>query len=319
MYHYVRPDAVELPHLAYLRLRDFELQLDHFDRTYGFVSREAFTRWVAGGSAPEGVLLTFDDALRDHVEHVLPALKARGLFGIFYAPSGPIMTGEILDVHKVHLALGKIGGNDVLAWLGANAPDILPPRHMRNGASTTYAKQSSDDSTNFVKHLFNWQLTPEQRRPILDALINHAFLGAAPDWRTHYFDETGLRELVDAGMGVGPHGHAHLVSSRVAAERERQEIETSCAFVDRAGGSRMWGYCYPYGAPEAIAETTKQSVADAGCPFAFAVAARDIRAPLAESDRYALPRHNCSALPHGTASFGAGAPARNPFEPAHAR
>jgi hypothetical protein len=33
------------------------------------------------------------------------------------------------------------------------------------------------------------------------------------------------------------------------------------------------------------------------------VDAADISTPLSASARYALPRHNCNALPHGTASF----------------
>ena len=57
MYHYVRPVAPDLPHFPYLSLADFDRQLDYFAGDYGFVSREAFTRWVAGGPAPEGVLL----------------------------------------------------------------------------------------------------------------------------------------------------------------------------------------------------------------------------------------------------------------------
>ena len=125
MYHYVRPEVCGLPHFPYLSLADFECQLDDFARRYGFVCREDFVRWTEGGPAPEGVLLTFDDGLRDHAEFVLPALQARGLFGLFYVSSGPALTERILDVHKVHLALGRLGGPAALAWLKANAPDCL--------------------------------------------------------------------------------------------------------------------------------------------------------------------------------------------------
>ena len=109
MYHYVRPAADGLPYFPYLSLADFERQLDDFASDYGFVDRDAFVRWAEGGPAPAGVLLTFDDGLRDHVDYVLPALQARGLFGLFYVSSGPAVTGRILDVHKVHLALGRLG------------------------------------------------------------------------------------------------------------------------------------------------------------------------------------------------------------------
>ena len=92
MYHYVRPCAEGLPYFPYLALADFERQLDAFASTYGFVGREAFVDWAQGGPAPDGVLLTFDDGLRDHRDFVLPVLQRRGLFGVFYVPSGPAVT-----------------------------------------------------------------------------------------------------------------------------------------------------------------------------------------------------------------------------------
>ena len=89
-------------------------------------------------------------------------------------------------------------------------------------------------------------------------------------------------------MGVGPHGHSHEVTSRLSLERQKEEVDISCAFVDRVGGSRRWGYCYPFGAPSSFSRETEEAVAKAGCPFAFAVEAKDIVAPLARTDRYAV-------------------------------
>ena len=142
MYHYVRPAEDGLPYFPYLSLADFERQLDDFASDYGFVDRDAFIRWAEGGPAPAGVLLTFDDGLRDHVDYVLPALQARGLFGLFYVSSGPAVTGRILDVHKVHLALGRLGSEAAMAWLEGHAPECLPADGKSSGLSP-YAHQTS--------------------------------------------------------------------------------------------------------------------------------------------------------------------------------
>src|SRR5262245_66451616 len=109
MYHYVRPAADGLPYFPYLSLADFERQLDDFASDYGFVDRDAFVRWAGGAPVPAGVLLTFDDGLRDHVDYVLPALQSRGLFGLFYVSSGPVGAGPGLHVRKLHPALGGAG------------------------------------------------------------------------------------------------------------------------------------------------------------------------------------------------------------------
>lgn len=304
MYHYVRPAAPGLPRFPYLALADFERQLDHFGKTFGFVGRAGFEAWVAGGPAPEGVLLTFDDGLRDHAEFVLPVLRRRGLFGLFYVPSGPIRTGGILDVHKVHLALGRIGGEAALHWLLERHPE-LEPDLARSGAGH-YAAQSSDEATKRIKRLFNWQLDAAARQPALDGLLTFAFDGAPPHWSTFYLDDDGVGALVAAGMGVGAHGHAHAVLSRLTEAEQRREIEVSCELIRSLVGSLDWGYCYAYGAFDTTAE---RIVEEAGCPFAFAVDGCDVEMRLNEISRYALPRHNCNAFPHGAVSFWDGASA----------
>lgn len=304
MYHYVRPSADDLPYFPYLSLADFERQLDDFAGSCGFVGRDNFVRWTEGGPAPEGVLLTFDDGLRDHAEFVLPALQSRGLFGLFYVSSGPAMTGQLLDVHKVHLALGRLGAPAALAWLESNAPDCLPGKEERGGSISPYAHQTSDETTKFLKQLFNWRLGAEERGGALGGLLDHAFAGAPPRWQDFYLDERGMRELSDAGMGIGPHSHSHEVSIRLSPQRQLEEIRISSDFVELHGGSRAWGYCYPFGLRSAFSQETERAVAEAGCPFAFAFEARDIATPLAEADRFALPRYNCNAFPHGAVSYG---------------
>ena len=305
MYHYVRPAAHGLPRFPYLSLADFERQLDDFSRSYGFVARDDFVRWTEGGPAPEGVLLTFDDGLRDHAEFVLPALRSRGLFGLFYVSSGPAMTGQFLDVHKVHLVLGRLGGAAALAWLKANAPECLRSGEEGRNADSPYAHQTSDEATKLLKQLFNWRLGAEERGGVLDGLLDHAFAGAPPRWQDFYLDERGMRELSDAGMGIGPHSHSHEVSIRLSPQRQLEEILISSDFVERHGGSRAWGYCYPFGLRSAFSQETERAVAEAGCPFAFAFEARDIATPLAEAERFALPRYNCNAFPHGAVSYDA--------------
>ena len=191
MYHYVRPAADGLPYFPYLSLADFERQLDDFASDYGFVDRDAFVRWAEGGPAPDGVLLTFDDGLRDHVDYVLPALQARGLFGLFYVSSGPAITGRILDVHKVHLALGRLGSEAAIAWLEGHAPECLQADGKSSAAVSPYAHQTSDETTKFLKQLFNWRLTAEEREGALDGLLDHAFAGSPPRWQDFYLDERG--------------------------------------------------------------------------------------------------------------------------------
>ena len=302
MYHYVRPADRALPHYPYLALANFEHQLDYFSDTRGLVGREAFERWVKGGAPPSGFLLTFDDGLLDHVDFVLPALRRRRAFGLFYVSSGPLTDGVILDVHKLQLALGRLGGRAALDRLQLRYTRLLEAATSANLGH--YAGQVSDPQTKRVKHLLNWTLRQDERREAVDDLLEFAYAGRTPGVNEIYLDETGVKQLVAEGMGVGAHGHQHLLLSGLTPPQQEQEIGQACCLIRTLTGSLDWGYCYAHGLPGSFDSTSEELVASVGCPFAFAVADRDIDKPLGETARFALPRRNCNTLPHGTASVG---------------
>src|SRR5262245_41774271 len=106
MYHYVRPDDASFPHFRHMTVDAFEQQLDYFSDKYRLLSRVEFAQSLeTGAPIRDGIVLTFDDGVKDHFEHVLPALTRRGTFGVFYIPAYPYFTGRILDVHRTHLLL----------------------------------------------------------------------------------------------------------------------------------------------------------------------------------------------------------------------
>ena len=117
MYHYVREAPDRLPYFRYLHVDDFARQLDWFAESNRLVSRDEFDEACRTGRVPEGFVLTFDDGLADHHRFVLPLLKERGLFGIFYICSGPLERRKLLDVHRIHLILGRLGGEAAMERL----------------------------------------------------------------------------------------------------------------------------------------------------------------------------------------------------------
>lgn len=53
------------------------------------------------------VILTFDDWLIDHYKYVLPILKKKKLWGMFFISSWPLKNKKLLNVHKIHYLLWK--------------------------------------------------------------------------------------------------------------------------------------------------------------------------------------------------------------------
>jgi hypothetical protein len=145
MYHYVRPDSAELPYFRSLHIDDFRRQIDHFAAAYGFVDRSEFLDVVDGRRAPgDGVVLTFDDGVIDHYEHVLPELESRGLWGVFYVPTGMYAQRKLLDVHRIHCLLGRRGGAAMIeAAREIISDDMLSHAHVQEFRQATYASKAT--------------------------------------------------------------------------------------------------------------------------------------------------------------------------------
>jgi peptidoglycan/xylan/chitin deacetylase (PgdA/CDA1 family) len=300
MYHYVRPFSVDLPHFPFLALRDFERQIDYFASTYGLVQRDEFVAWKIGGQVPKGVLLTFDDGLLDHYAYVYDVLRRRGAFGIFYIPSLPMMTGTFLPVHKLHLILGRLGGEAVLSRL-LETKSISSLCELSDGVDR-YKDQTSSQATKQVKYFFNWKLSAEKLL-VLNELYEYAFAGRPPSWEHFYLNEKQLLEMHAGGMGIGAHGYEHLLLSNLDVAAQRNEILASCKHVLSMVGSLEFGYCYAYGSKGSFNSDSQNILRDAGCPFAFAVKDGDIERCFLESEAFDLPRYDCNVFPHGTARY----------------
>lgn len=114
MYHYVRKGAKDLPFFRYLDADNFKKQLDFFEAKFGFVNFDEFLRLKEEpeliNELKDKVLLSFDDGLKDHIDFVLPELLRRGIFGLFFIPTGVYERKKALDVHRIHYLLGMAGG-----------------------------------------------------------------------------------------------------------------------------------------------------------------------------------------------------------------
>lgn len=304
MYHYVRKSEPELPSFRYLHADDFARQLDFFQERYGFVDREAFHRAVRTGEPAKGVILTFDDGLVDHYSYVYPLLKERGLWGLFYVPSGPYRRGALLDVHRVHMLLGHLGGDALLEKLHERIEPHMLIEGSEKFGSTTYLSQQNDQATTHAKQLINYYVRPAFKEALLADLMESVF-GSEPDLAARfYLTREQIREMADGGMGIGSHGQSHTLLSHLDAAAQREEITESFAFLrSLCGEATENSFCYPYGGDQAFNRDTVDILRDLGVSCAFSVEPRSI--DVADlNEKYRLPRYDCNMFEHGIASLG---------------
>jgi peptidoglycan/xylan/chitin deacetylase (PgdA/CDA1 family) len=305
MYHYVRPAPERLPFFRYLHVEDFVRQLDWFARQYGFISREAFEIALQAGRVPQGVVLTFDDGLADHYEHVLPLLRERGLFGIFYVCTAPFDSGKLLDVHRIHLLLGRLGGQVALQRL-AQLLDagMLTDAHVKEFREATYSHQDNDRATTVFKRTLNYLISYEYRESVLDALFSQEFADQESEARKFYLSPDQIREMDGAGMVMGSHGASHYVFSKLPVERQRDEISRSFSALSRVLGRPVTTFSYPYGGRHTFSAETMSLLKEVGSRFSFDVNPRDVSCTDLKQSPQSLPRYDCNLFPHGRASSG---------------
>lgn len=302
MYHYVREPDADYPYFKNLHFEDFKKQLDYFQEEFGFVSRDAFLNAFSSGQIPKGVVLTFDDGFRDHYDYVFPELKKRGLFGLFYISTGFYETDKILDVHRIHLLLGKFSSKDILARLQLVVKDnMLTYKHKNEYKTKTYVFQSNDDYTNQVKRTLNYYIDPKYKTEVLDLLMTHFFSDEKSIAKNFYITKEEAKEMHDEGMIIGSHTESHALLSNLSEEAQTQEIENSFNWLEKnVGKLRIKTFCYPYGGFHSFTKFTEMQLAENGCLFSFNVEPRDINKKDVLNRPQALPRYDCNQFKFGS-------------------
>jgi peptidoglycan/xylan/chitin deacetylase (PgdA/CDA1 family) len=305
MYHYVRGSTNRSPEYYHLDVADFRRQLDYFESEFGFADREAFLDVMKGNreTLPSGVVLTFDDGLRDHIEFVYPELEKRDLWGIFYVPTGPYENGTLLDVHRIHTLLGEVPGEKLLSHTEAVVDESMIPFKRREEYQTeSYERQDNAEATTQVKRILNYFISDEYQTAVIDRLVER--LGTTePSVSSFYMTPAELGEMSDAGMIVGGHTVTHPVLSKLDADQQRSEIRDSFAFLDDAvDGLPERTFCYPYGGSFSFTDETVSILEDTACEWSFMVHQADITRSNIDTHTHSLPRYDCNEFPHGSAS-----------------
>lgn len=302
MYHYVRPDDPCLPYFRHLHVDDFVKQLEYFGNEYGFISREEFKKSISSARPTRGVVLTFDDGFKDHYRYVLPELLKRGLWGIFYIPTSPLITAKLIDVHRIHMLLGKHGGNAIAdAITKIVTEEMLSHAHIEEFHTETYKRQNNSACTNYVKRLLNYLINQKYRQGVIDELMSVYYPNENNLVRDFYMTEAELAHMHRRGMVLGSHTVNHPVMSKLTIEEQEKEIVSSFQMLESITQiNALKTFCYPYGGFHTFTAQTEHLLETNSCLFSFNVEPRDIDQMDLASRRQALPRYDCNLFPHGS-------------------
>ena len=247
MYHYVRPDSKEYPFFNNLDLDTFKRQLEYFDKKYGFISKEDYINAIRNKENIDGVVLTFDDGLKDHYSYVLPELEKRNLWGIFYISTGVYSQEELLGVHRVHYLKGKFGSKKILSDLKSIVDEsMLDSSKIQEFDKDIYRSSNYKSSEKELRRLLNYYIIYKYRDIVLDKLMDIYFDEKSLFYET-YLNKEEIKMLSDAGNIIGSHAVSHKVLSRLSYVDQEYEINESFKFLQNITKQSYKSFCYPYG------------------------------------------------------------------------
>lgn len=302
MYHYVRPDNPKHPYFRHLHLDNFIRQLDYFGNEFGFIDQCTFLECLESNRPADGVILTFDDGFKDHYRYVLPELRKRNLWGIFYIPTAPYFDKYLLDVHRIHLLLGTYGGKIIGERIRNQINDnMLSHEHIDEFHKLTYTKQTNDSSTEYVKRMLNYFIDYRYRAEVIDQLMSDFYPDEEALIDEYYMSPQELKCMISEGMTIGSHTVSHPVMSKLEPQEQNNEIKTSFENLEAMiGPLNTRTFCYPYGGFHTFTTETESLLHQHNVRFSFNVESRDIAASDLRSRSQALPRYDCNEFPHGS-------------------
>lgn len=299
MYHYVRP--VENSELRYLSVEDFEKQLDWLNANIGeFISRENWEN-AKVGAPQKGVLLTFDDGLKDHFSQVLPILQRRNIFAIFFVNTAPLLKPVVLSVHMTHLLLSTGKSHQILDLLTDILPKEIWDKTEVGKARNAYSKQLDTDINKTIKTLINYLFdefnTQEVLENICEKILGKSVEKISRNW---YLSVDEVLELHNSGMKIGSHAVTHRLLSKLNSTEMYTELESSKFLLEEITDSQVDEFCYPYGGARSYTSLTHRYLNILNYSVAHDVNPK----PIIKSDfesRFTLPRFDCNNFPFGVA------------------
>ena len=167
------------------------------------------------------VLLTFDDGVLDHYKFVFKELKKIKIFGIFFVSTAPIEKKIFLNVHKIHLLVGKIKGNILIDQLKTLIkPEMIDKTKKKLFKKRAYSTQDDFESVKIFKQTLNYFMLNKYKTKILNILIKKNKVSLKV--RNFYLSLGQLKEMKNSGMIIG--SHILEVLSNLSPKEQKEKL-----------------------------------------------------------------------------------------------
>ena len=234
MYHYVRNvGETPFPRIHALPVGKFERHLDRLGEKYAFVGAGDVLAAVRGEARlPEhACLLTFDDGLKDHARNVFPVLRDRGIRGAFFVITSAVEEARVIDVHKVHFLLARLGTERMIEafhdFISIHSPRLAGLSELRIDDRQRLSPSRYDDIlTGNLKARLN-TLDAPTKTAFLEKLFRDTLGDEAEFAKELYLSWDDVNTMIRGGMDFGSHTHSHRHIDTLSPKELGSEIATA--------------------------------------------------------------------------------------------
>jgi len=276
MYHYVRDlKYSRYPEIKGLDVALFKEQLQYILKHYNVIKMEELIEAVLENKKlpDNSLILTFDDAYRDHFEFVFPILDELGIQGSFFPPAKAIQEHQVLDVNKIHFILASVEDkkqliSDIFVQLDKYRKEYSLETNEQYYEKLAIKGRFDTAEVIFIKRILQRDLPEKLRNIIVNFLFNkYVSKDESAFSRELYMNIDQLKCMVRKGMYVGSHGFDHYWLNTISKEQQQEEVEFSMKFLRKIGSNTdNFVFCYPYGAyDDSLLSVLKEN----GCSLAL--------------------------------------------------
>lgn len=299
MYHYIQSFNKNLKNFEFLHYKNFKKQLNFFEKKYNFF--DCYELFEKSKKLDKKIFLTFDDGLACHYNYVFKILKQKKINGIFYIPTLPFEKGKILDVHKIHLIIGKIGPQKAFEELKKiiHRNKNFIDKNMR----FKYQKKIYTEQKNYLysrnfKSYLNYFINKKYRSIVIDKLFKNVFQNNEKKiCKNFYLNEKQINHMIKENMIIGSHSVNHKIMSELSLNKMKEEINKSFDFINMFIKEKT--FSYPYGGYHTFNKKIELHLSKSNVSFTMNVENRDISKNDLLKRRQALPRIDCNNFPNG--------------------
>ena len=206
-------------------------------------------------------MLTFDDGLIDHYS-CAKFLASKDLNAYFFPPVDSIK-GNLLDVHAIHILLGKRGiSTKILLDEISNMASKFNLKFLKdlNQVSfetylnrTKISNRFDDLNTHIIKRILQRDLIGEDNRSFIIEYLLLKFYEKDTKFfaKTIYLSVKQMQKMKSMGMAFGSHGATHRWLNTLNYEEQKNEILDSLIYLkklDLIKEGEPQSICYPFGA-----------------------------------------------------------------------